>query len=111
MTSTDHFNDRLGTASCRRFDIDLASDGTQLAVMLMLVEALAVAARSQPDPDGWLRRKRLELVVALERVCNTPEGQDALRHGLDTVDLVTGQAWGRVTAKQWSASDGESGRC
>ena len=92
---SDHFNDRLGTDSCVRYDIDPKAESTFLAMLMMIVETLTVAAASQEDPQGWLCGKRTDLCRYFERLYATPEQRVDLQNALGALDLATGQAWAR----------------
>ncbi len=96
MQSREYFNERLGADACRSFKVSPESDGTVTALLFMTVELLQKSAESQPDGRAWLEAKRLKLFDDLSRIYSAEEQQDELAHALDTMDLATGSAWGRL---------------
>ena len=101
--NAEAFNADFESDVCRSFALEPTSEGFQSGVVFLLIELWKEAAAASPTPADWLLAKRSALFEVLN-TCHPPSSAPAdLAIALDTVDLVTFSAFGRLMAERRDA--------
>jgi hypothetical protein len=101
--TAEAFNADLEADVCRQFSLVPGSEGFQSGVVFLLIELWKDAAAASPAPAEWFKSKRSAIFEVLNTCHPSSRAPGDLAIALDTVDLVTFSAFGRLMAERRDA--------